>query len=559
VKNGPLQSVILESGNMNAADGLPSVNWWMYHHDVQHTGLVVGSHINRTNVPFLRLRRWIPLAGPVVSVPAVVDNKVYVGVGNSTLAAYSSGGTLYKIGMLTGIVEGAYTFNTPPFRRSRQGLAGIACAPTVIDNCVYFSGLDGKLYCLDSDTLIPVWITDLRHADRAHNQPVTHAVNAEGWGSPLVINGRVYVGFGESESNAFGFIYCLDAATGTVIWLFCTTVFPGMSDNDPNVIPESAVGLSVLPPGFTVAADPPSRGASPWSSCAYDVVSNRIIVGTGNVLPQHPLPQPRYSLGVISLDATTGGEPRFFQPSNSDNYRPDDTDVDVPAGPTIFLRGAQRVVAIGSKNGSFFLLDANTLEVLPNGRRQLLPRAGGNGGFPGDTGLRLPGVDPHPPDPTESTGRLTENFYGIFGSAAVHYGMRRLFVGVGGFAFGVGTPGIDYRTTPFLRALNWSDLTDAWWTAVGPDQVRRYVLPSPPMYTTPGEAGFSSPVVVNDVVMVSTSKPALYAFDAATGQCLWSAPGFGAPAPNSFTLGPAIYGDYVVVGSANIGLLIYSL
>src|SRR5262249_18830834 len=109
------------------------------------------------------------------------------------------------------------------------------------------------------------------------------------------------------------------------------------------------------------------------------------------------------------------------------------------------------------------------------------------------------------------------------------------------------------------RALDWNDLADTWLTETGLDGVSRYVVPVPPMYTTPGEAGFTSPVVVNDVVFVTTSRPALYALDAETGLGLWLAPGFGGSAPNSFTLGPAVFGDFVVVGSAALGLMIYSL
>jgi outer membrane protein assembly factor BamB len=532
-----------------------SANWWMYHRDAQHTGVVTDSHISRANVTTLQPRYRVPLDGPVASVPAVVDNTIYVGIGNSARATAHRGGTLYAIDLVSSAVRATFTFNTPPLGGSRQGLAGIACTPAVMNGRLYFSALDGRLYCLDAATLTPIWVTDLRHADAAHNQPVTHTVAAEGWCSPLVVNGRVYVGCGESESNTFGFVYCLDANTGDVVWLFCTTKFPGVVDNEPNVIPRSVAGIVPLPAPFRVGNDPASRGASPWSSCAYDPVSNRIIVGTGNVLPQGPVPQPAYSLGVLSLDATTGGSPRFFQPSSQDSYRPDDSDCDVPPGPTIYLQGGRRVVAIGSKCGSFFLLDADTLA--PLARRQLLPRIGGNGGFPGDTGAPIPAVDPHPPDP--ETGRRTENFYGIFSTAAVSYGLERLYVGVGGFAFGVGTPGIDSATTAFLRALNWTDLTDAWATAQGPDGVTRYVATTPPMYTTPGEAGFAAPVLVNDLLFMSTSRPGLYAFDAESGVPLWSAPGFGPPRPNSFSLGPVVFGDYVVCTSANLGMLVYSL
>src|SRR5207248_9121525 len=121
------RSNIAHLTDLALADDPSSVNWWMYHHDVQHSGVVVGSHINRLNVHSLMLRTRTPLAGPVVSVPAVVNNKIYVGIGNSALADYRSGGTMYKIDLFTGVIERVYTFNTPPFRASRQGFAGIAC------------------------------------------------------------------------------------------------------------------------------------------------------------------------------------------------------------------------------------------------------------------------------------------------------------------------------------------------------------------------------------------------------------------------------------------------
>ena len=514
------------------APGIPaSANWSMYHHDPQHSGVVTDSHLSRANVAHLRLRYRLPLDGPVVSVPAVVDNTIYVAIGNSRRAIQQRGGTLYAVDLPTGIIRTTFTLNTPPLGGARQGMAGIACTPAVVGGRLYFSALNGCIYCLDAFTLAPIWITNLRHADPLHNQPITHTVAANGWSSPLVINGCVYVGFGESESNTFGFVYCLDAATGVVRWLFCTTLFPGMPENEPNLVPQSAVGMFPLPPLFQARPDPPSRGGSPWSSVAYDPVTGRIFVGTGNVLPQGPVPQPKYALGLLSLDAATGRNPRFFQPANADNYRPDDSDCDVAAGPLLYRDPAngRRYVAIGSKNGSFFVLDADTLA--PVARRQLLPRIGGNGGFPGDNGQPVPTIDPHPLDPTGE--RSTENFYGVFSTAAVSYDQKRLFVGVGGFAFGVGSPGIDTPTTAFLRALDWTDLSDHWPTQVGPDQITRYTMSTPPMYLTPGEAGFSSPVLVNDLVFLSTSRPALYAFDQETGLCLWSAPGFGPVVPNS--------------------------
>jgi hypothetical protein len=61
---------------------------------------------------------------------------------------------------------------------------------------------------------------------------------------------------------------------------------------------------------------------------------------------------------------------------------------------------------------------------------------------------------------------------------------------------------------------------------------------------------------------VSTNKPALYAFDAATGAFLWSADGLPASPQNGVNdspmLGPAVYGNYVVIGCLG-NVYIYTL
>jgi outer membrane protein assembly factor BamB len=117
-------------------------------------------------------------------------------------------------------------------------------------------------------------------------------------------------------------------------------------------------------------------------------------------------------------------------------------------------------------------------------------------------------------------------------------------VGLGGYSGSIDTP-----TTPFVRALNWSDLSDAWPTkvnTVGGNHISMYNVGPTPLYAHSGEAGLSSPAVVNDVVFVATSLPALYAFDTQTGLHLWTASGL--PSGLSYVLGPAVSGNYVVIG-----------
>jgi outer membrane protein assembly factor BamB len=135
----------------------------------------------------------------------------------------------------------------------------------------------------------------------------------------------------------------------------------------------------------------------------------------------------------------------------------------------------------------------------------------------------------------------------VFEAPAVDPAVGHVYFGLGGYE------GIDGATTPFLRACDWSTLNDAWPTVLGADGVSRYSTTG--MYTS-NDSGLSSPVVVNDLVLVATTKPALYAFASANGIFVWTFPGFPSGAGVTYCVGPAISGNSVVVGTEN-QLLIY--
>lgn len=517
---------------------LVSKNWWMYQHDVRHTGRASGwSDIRSTNVGTLVEMAQVPVEGIVYTKPAIVNGYVYVGT--STWGGGDKA-ILYKIRLSTGTIVGKFEATGSAFY-SIQGIGG---SPAVTGGRVYFSTIYGQIYCLDAATMTtaspppaPLWVTDLKTASQAKNQPINNPFG-DSWSGPLVVNGNVYIGSGEGEQPAtYGFVWCLDAGTGVVKWVFCTSKFTNGADNGPNMIPPAVAAPWAAGAGFTVpAANPPQTGNAVWSSCAYDSVTRRIFVGTGNSQygiapgPGDGSAQPdyEYGSGLLALDADTGAFAGFHQPEVDDSYWPLDSDVDVPGSPTVFTRAGQRVVGYGSKNGSYFLLDAHDLSVVA--RRQLLPRSGGSG-LPGDRGTGINSVVPN--------GGNGENKWGVMGTAALHRDTGTLFVGLGGYA------GIDGTLTPFMRAVDWETLEDTWTTAVS-GGVAKYTVPVPPMYTT-GESGLTSPATVNDVVFVATDRAGLYALDAATGLCLWSAPGL--PTTNyPFSLGPAIYGNFVVNG-----------
>ena len=558
-----------------------SSNWWMFHGDLAHTGEAAGSAIDSKSVANLKLTQSIDVNGSILSTPAVVDGYVYVGLANSLAASAQNGGQFLKIDCATGQIAAQYTWSIDAAEGDTHGFCGMGCTPAVVDGSVYFSAFNGKLYCLDQATLAEKWITDLRYADMAHNQPVTNDFpNADaqgypkcsGWSSPAVVDGRVYVGVGEGENPyLYGFVYCLDAATGNVIWVFCTCLFDVASQNAPNQLPLETVRQQ-LPPGFTTVTEQPvAKGASVWSGVAVDPDLDALYCATGNPQPDSPLPSLGYTNGVLVLSASSGAFKQFIQVPATTSYRPSDIDIDIGGAPTLWSIGGRKVVGIGCKNGCVMVFDANTFDIVQT--RQLLP-------FMND-GSRIPTVDPHwiddPSDPfpqptnAESNFVQAENFHGTYSTAALCTPLQRLFIGVGGNNYHYICSGIDSDSTPFLRALDWSTLQDAWALDNGDPQ--RYAAaadPNNPLYKMPGESGISVPAVVNDVVFMSTTRVALYAFNAADGSILWSdTTGFGEQTGGmsggyGYCMGPAIAGNYVVAGALVKGgtggvLNIYSL
>ncbi len=543
-------------------------NWWMYHGDAAHSGFTSTSNIDTETVAKLRPAFDLELDGPVMSTPAIVDGFVYVGTANSHDAAASNGGSFYKVELATGAIAAAFKWAIPQSERDTHGFCGMGSTPAVVNGKVFFGAFNGKVYCLDQETLELLWVTDLRYQDPLHNQPVTSDLGTDQgyavaalWSSPLVVDGRLYVGIGEGENPfLYSFVYCLDVASGDVVWIYCTCQFRSGEANQPNVLPADVLEGGTPPPGFKVFnGEPVTRGSSVWAGIAYDRKLDRLYCSTGNPVPDSTLPSAGYSNGMLVLQAGTGAFVGFVQFPPESSYRPSDIDVDVGGSATLFTdQDGRRMVALACKNGGMFTVDADTLEIVQ--LRQLLPLH--------NDGSQIPEVDPHAskaqqaastPNPRVSNecsnATPGENYFGTYSTPAVHPPSQRLFIGVGGKNYDINAAGIDSASTPFIRALDWNSLEDAWPLDDG--DPKRYVNGRPPLYANAGESGLSVPAVVNDVVFMATTKISIYAFAVADGTLLWHndlgtetggfAGGYG------YCMGPAVWGDYVVAGALVYG------
>jgi len=287
-----------------------SSGWWMYHGDPAHTGYVgSGSAIDAAALSGGKfgVLHTLNVGGSILSVPAVSDGFIFVGLANSRDFVGEMGGTLLKIDLASGQTVKKFPWTIELNERDPHGFCGMGSTPTIVGDSktgkVYFVGFNAKLYCLNAGDLSPVWVTDLRNTDLAHNQPVqtfnpgTDINNeppaAGGWSAPLVVNGRVYLGIGEGENpNLNSFVFCLDAATGNVVWIFCTNQYVCGQINQPNQLPEKAVRDVPLPAGYTVYYGTPlTLGCSVWGCIAYDEKLNRLFCPTGNGVPDGRLPR----------------------------------------------------------------------------------------------------------------------------------------------------------------------------------------------------------------------------------------------------------------------------
>jgi hypothetical protein len=257
------------------------------------------------------------------------------------------------------------------------------------------------------------------------------------------------------------------------------------------------------------------------------------------------------------LQGATGVFLASVQIPASSSYRPSDIDVDIGGSPTLYEVDGRKLVGIGCKNGAYMTIDAVSYEIVA--LRQLLPLH--------RDGSQVATVDPHGPDdpnaphpviPNEWSNQIDgENYSGTYSTAAVCSGQGKLFIGVGGNNYHYISPGIDATTTPFIRALDWSSLADAWPLDDGDPQ--RYAIAAEqdgnPLYEMGGESGLSTPAVVNDVVFMATTRVGLYAFSAHDGALLWADTDHFGPQTGGmsggygYCMGPAIAADHVVAGA----------
>lgn len=464
------------------------------------------SNINRLSAVTL-VPAWLyKTTGTVTASPVVVDGKLYVGDWSGTMYAFDAG-------------TGALIWNQPLWDTPTKPAPGAAFGPIVSSAAVadvvindvtkrlVIVGSGPRLYALDALSAEGeiVWVSDFGKTPDDPTDADDPNDPTEIESSPVVWNGKIYVGIDTHDrpaDEAFGIsggLLVVDATNGDLIWKF-----------DPELgIRTDMTGNPYIP--SEVSPYPSRTGCGGiWGSPAIDTSTATVYFGTANCQTEDPAGwDTPHAEAITALDANTGSVKWTFQPHDDFNH----ADWDFGATPNLFRDATGRkVVGAGNKDGSYYLLDAET--GTPAQEPDLLWSTHAGYGDPVGDDFAIGG------------------FIGSTAVAHVAGGDDERVAVVGTTALGppIGEDGVKL----YYHGLDAEDGSNMWVDPVtGQIPTGGIGLPS-----------YAASATVNGVAFAGALDNLFKAYDVETGAILWTAPLLG-----PISSGPAIVGDTVYVGS----------
>ncbi len=278
---------------------------------------------------------------PPSCTPAVAGGRVYA------CSSRNEGDNFFAFDAATGRL-----LWTADLGRPQPGTVGIGASPAVSGGVVVAGGADGAYYGLDASTGAILWRHDLEER------------NGFAWASPLIANGRVYIGVSsEGEPPGSGQVRALDLATGALL-------------ASQRLVPEGVLGADI------------------WNSPALSPDGQTLVVATGNDFGGYDGP---YTRALVSMDPIT------LAIRDARQEAAPGLDLDFGTTPVVFKdRQGRTLTAAHNKNGILYAYELGRLAAGPIWQRQnglavgLMPAFDSTLGtlfFVGDNG-QVFGVDP---------------------------------------------------------------------------------------------------------------------------------------------------------------------
>lgn len=292
-------------------------------------------------------------AGPASDWPAYLFGPRHQSKSASTLITSANVGSLVR----------AWTFTSPKPTMTDQPAGGFVASPIIYGGRVYVGSNTGVFFALDERTGKVVWSQFLGFVKKLTCNPRGIASTATVAIDPVTLKAIVYVSGGD------GYLFALDAATGSVVWK-SVIALQSATQNDyfdwssPTVANGSVyIGVSsqcdipLIRGGVqrydqaTGALDAtyfsiPSgqTGASVWSSVA--VSSTAVFATTGNAAAD----VTGDANSMVKLDSTSLAPVGIYRVPDADQV----IDSDFGASPTVFTAGGVQMVGACNKGGFFY-------------------------------------------------------------------------------------------------------------------------------------------------------------------------------------------------------------
>ena len=221
------------------------------------------------------------------------------------------------------------------------------------ENSIFFGTIDGRLISLDKDTGIENW--SILTIDKSRPYTIT--------GAPRIVKGNVIIGNGGGEFGVRGYVTAYDVDSGDELWRFYTV--PG-NPNEPFESPEMEIAAKTWSGGKWWEY---GGGGTVWDSMAYDPALDTLYIGTGNGSPWNRYVRSPgggdnlYLSSIVALDPDTGDYKWHYQTTPGDSWDYTATQHMILAD--LEINGQMRkVIMQAPKNGFFYVIDRTNGELI---------------------------------------------------------------------------------------------------------------------------------------------------------------------------------------------------
>ena len=221
------------------------------------------------------------------------------------------------------------------------------------ENSIFFGTIDGRLISLDKDTGTENW--SILTIDKSRPYTIT--------GAPRIVKGNVIIGNGGGEFGVRGYVTAYDVDSGDELWRFYTV--PG-NPNEPFESPEMEIAAKTWSGGKWWEY---GGGGTVWDSMAYDPVLDTLYIGTGNGSPWNRYVRSPgggdnlYLSSIVALDPDTGDYKWHYQTTPGDSWDYTATQHMILAD--LEINGQiRKVIMQAPKNGFFYVIDRTNGELI---------------------------------------------------------------------------------------------------------------------------------------------------------------------------------------------------